>query len=348
MKKLYFFFAFFSLTLVAKASEVTSENMWIRGYGESFIFVEGGVEFAIFPDGQFDFHFDPRRNMHRNIRINPRADFSFNHGYNYDAFVQYDDFGAVVQIENVPIYYDFYGRIIQAGRVPISYNSFGMVDRIGNLYLHYNRHHHLQGYSGFINSYNRGYDFKPWHRYYTRPSSYSVVYHQPYRQFYSPYRMDYVQYTTHYNNYYSPDFRRSFYNPGDEVVSYHRGNRGDNFGDTRSERNIANGSSEDNMRSNINSRRTEVYNEPEYISTRRTQPVTEVRGRNSREVPQVQQETISRSRSQRTVQPEVRNLPSARERVQVQERRSAPVRVERPVSNDPQPVESRSSRGRGN
>ena len=348
MKKLYFFLAFFSLAFVAKASEATSENLLPRGYGETFIFIEGGVEFAIFPDGQFDFHFDPRRKVHRNIRINPRADFSFNHGYNYDPFVQYDDFGAVVQIENVPIYYDFYGRIVQAGRVRISYNHFGQIERIGNLHIHYNRHHHMTHYTGFINRFNRQYVYRPWHQYYTRPSSYSIVYHQPYRQYYTPQRFEYVQYRSFYNNYYGPDFRRSYYNPGDKVVTYHRGTRGDNYGETRSERDLYERETENHLRSNRNSERTKIYSDSRDISSRTMPQSSDNRGRYNREVPTVQRETISRSRSERTVEPQVRNFPSPRERETVQERRSTPVRVERPVSNDPQPVESRSSRGRGN
>ena len=43
------------------ASATTTNNTintstYINGYGNSFIFVEGGIEFSVFRDGQFDFN----------------------------------------------------------------------------------------------------------------------------------------------------------------------------------------------------------------------------------------------------------------------------------------------------
>ncbi|NNK74411.1 MAG: hypothetical protein HKO94_14585, partial [Flavobacteriaceae bacterium] len=35
------------------ADNVNHINRYNRGYGNSFIFVEQGIEFAVFPDGQF-------------------------------------------------------------------------------------------------------------------------------------------------------------------------------------------------------------------------------------------------------------------------------------------------------
>jgi len=80
---------------------------------------------------------------------------SFNTGHSYDAYVQYDDYGAVIQIENVPIYYDYYGRVIRAGNVRINYNNYGRISRVGGLYVYYNRYNNYSHYSGYINAYNR-------------------------------------------------------------------------------------------------------------------------------------------------------------------------------------------------
>ena len=38
------------------STNLISTNTYVSGYGNSFIFVEGGVEFSVFPDGQFDFY----------------------------------------------------------------------------------------------------------------------------------------------------------------------------------------------------------------------------------------------------------------------------------------------------
>ena len=50
-----------------------------------------------------------RNNSRLNVSINsPNVNISYNSGYDYNAYVQYDEFGAIIQIENVPIYYDYY------------------------------------------------------------------------------------------------------------------------------------------------------------------------------------------------------------------------------------------------
>ena len=226
MKKLYLFLIFSVIGLSVQAVPAVAEDNYRRSYGDAFIFTEGGVEFAIFPDGQFDFFYHPRLRANNFSIASPNINISYNAGYNYDPFIQYDDFGAVVQIENVPIYYDFYGRIVQAGRVQISYNHFGRLSRIGNLYLHYNPYNRFTGYSGYINARNPYYVHRPWHRYYMRPHSYaSIVYYEPYRAYYNPHRMQYKQYRNYYKKNYNRDFRKSYYRPGQTVASYHRGRR---------------------------------------------------------------------------------------------------------------------------
>jgi len=81
-------------------------------YGNSFIFVEDGVTFSVYPDGEFDFYLDNRVNVGVGARIG-NVGITFNSGYNYNPYVQYDDYGAVIQVENTPIYYDYYGRVSQ-------------------------------------------------------------------------------------------------------------------------------------------------------------------------------------------------------------------------------------------
>jgi len=196
-------------------------------YGEAFIFVEGGVEFAVYPNGEFDFHYNPRFLNTSIAHIpNPGRNISYNAGYNYDAFVQYDDFGAVIQIENVPVYYDFYGRLIQAGDVVIRYDNQGRIARVGGMSIRYNRFNQPIRYVGIINHYNTRYVYRPWHQYYMRPHmNYRVVYYEPYRAFYEPVRMNYFQYNTFYqnNNYYYN--KSNFYRPGQQVASYNYGRR---------------------------------------------------------------------------------------------------------------------------
>jgi hypothetical protein len=192
MKKLFFLVAcLVTVCSTAAAKTSTAEagasfTGFVNGYGNSFIFVENGIEFSVFPDGQFDFYAQAS-GPNVNMSIN-QNNFSFNKGFNYNPFVQFDRFGAVVQIENTPIFYDFYGRVSQVGNLFIRYNRFGRVNRIGGLNLFWNGNvfsHH----NGFINVFNRGYIYKPWHRFYALPAfNLCIVNKRPYRQFYNPVR----------------------------------------------------------------------------------------------------------------------------------------------------------------
>ena len=192
--------------------------------GQTFIFTEAGIEFAVYADGQFDFYLN---NNNVNIGINtPNVNISFNSGYNYDPFVQYDDYGAVVQIENIPIFYDHFGRIIQAGDVFISYNRWNRVARIGELFINYNAYGEFLNYVGFINNFNRRYVYRPFHAYFSFPiRNRCVVYNRPYRRYYRPIRYSYTTYQTRYRTiHYNKPYRlRSYYHPYDRVSNYRLG-----------------------------------------------------------------------------------------------------------------------------
>ena len=204
MKRIFIFLAsvlVFSTTAFATTNTSTDHSTthnFVRGYGNSFIFVENGIEFSVFADGQFDFYI-PNYGPNVNVGINtPGFSISFNSGFNYNPYVQFDDYGAVIQIENTPIFYDHFGRIIQAGNIFINYNGFGRVNRIGGLFVHYNNRV-FSHYTGFINVYNRTYVYRPWHRFYAvPPANYCLVYSRPYRQYYRPVR--HIYYRPYVNN----------------------------------------------------------------------------------------------------------------------------------------------------
>lgn len=226
MKNITLFLALV-LAGVSASANITKGTFALYNYGEAFIFVEGGVEFAVYPNGEFDFHYNPRFLNTSIMHIpHPNRNISYNAGYNYDAFVQYDDYGAVIQIEHVPVYYDHYGRILQAGDIIIRYNNKGLITRVGNMQVRYNRFNQPVRYVGVINHYNTRYVYRPWHQYYMRPhTNYRVVYYEPYRAYYEPMRMDYFQYNTYYqtNNYYYN--KNNFYRPGQPAVAYNYGRR---------------------------------------------------------------------------------------------------------------------------
>ncbi len=224
MKKLAtLVFSFLLIGITAKANNQSPEDCVINGYdGKTYIFEEGGVEFSVFADGQFDFVYVGQNhggNVHVNVDT-PNVNISFNSGHDYEMYVQYDDYGAVIQVENVAIYYDGYGRITQAGDVDIRYNNRRIV-RVGGLYVHYNNYGNYSNCTGFINSYNQFYVYRPWHVFYTRPIySSCIVYDYQYRRYYSPVRYSYSHHRNYYRNGHRSNYRnvrRDFYRPGSRV-----------------------------------------------------------------------------------------------------------------------------------
>ncbi len=215
-------FAFFATVFSMNANSVDSENYYGNFYnGSSYIFEEGGIEFSIFPDGQFDFVYLGRNQGSQvNVSVNtPGVSINFNSGYNYDTYVQYDNYGAVIQVEDVPIYYDEFGRISQAGRVEIRYNDRRIV-RVGGLHVFYNNYGYFSHCSGFVSPWYTTYVYRPWHVHYVRPIfSNCVVYDYPYRQYYHPHRYSYAYHSAHYHrghDYYR-NARHDFYRPGSRV-----------------------------------------------------------------------------------------------------------------------------------
>lgn len=201
MKKIvsYIVIVIFGLSISkASAGENLAVNYYTYTYQKSFIFVENGITFSVYPDGEFDFYMNNRVNVGVGVNVG-YSNVTFNSGYNYNPYVQYDDYGAVIQVENVPVYYDYYGRVSQIGDVNIWYRN-NRVRRIGGLRVFYNNYGHFNYYTGYINVYNRYYVYRPFHRYFIRPAiGYCQVYNNPYRRYYYPVRYTYYR-PYHYNH----------------------------------------------------------------------------------------------------------------------------------------------------
>jgi len=190
-----------SVMAVTLEDKVATRNAYTN-FNDSFIFVENGITFSVFPDGEFDFYIDERIRMNPNMNFG-RNNITLNSGFDYNPFVQYDDFGAVIQIENIPVFYDFYGRVNQIGDVNIRYNS-GRISRLGGMQIFYDNRGFYNNHRGFINIYNQNYVFRPFHSFFARPAiGFCLVNLNPYRRFYSP-----IRYT--YYNPYQFNTRRTF------------------------------------------------------------------------------------------------------------------------------------------
>lgn len=187
MRNLILFFTALVLgttaTFATTADDKVAERNAYRN-NNSFIFLEDGITFAVYPDGEFDFYIDNRLG-------NNRRNVTFNSGFDYSPYAQYDDYGAVIQVENIPIFYDFYGRVSDIGSVDINYRN-GRVNRLGTMNVFYNQRGFYDYHTGYINRFNRSYVFRPFHSFFARPAlGFCFVRTSPYRRYYNPFRYTY-------------------------------------------------------------------------------------------------------------------------------------------------------------
>jgi hypothetical protein len=152
---------------MAYASEnpVFSDNTDRRGYyidyrdAEPIIFKERGIEFMLFPNGEFDFNTRPA--VRPRVNGTSGAPRGMYYGTSERGIrVEHDNFGRVRRVGNVYINYDAYGRVKRIGTIYMSYNSFA-VTKVGNMRIVYDRRGRIVDVYGFINHANGRYFYNP-------------------------------------------------------------------------------------------------------------------------------------------------------------------------------------------
>lgn len=130
-------------------------------HADPIVFTEGGIEFYIFADGQFDFN---ARTYGRDkaFKANKRGNGHRNYGAastyrenGHGVKVQYDRRGNVTRVGNVSIYFDSNDRVRRVGAVQMTYNRFAL-ERVGGLEIIYNRRGQIVDMVGRVND-RRGY-----------------------------------------------------------------------------------------------------------------------------------------------------------------------------------------------
>lgn len=160
---------FFSLFLNSQATKANNIET-------PFVFIEKGVEYAVFNNGEFDFTILKNRRTNSNINIySKNINISFNSGHNYKTYIERNRYGDIIAIDNTNIYYDYNGKVNQIGSVCISYNRYGDLLTIGNLNIHQNRYANNYSCTGYINQNNRQYS--PICKQYKKP----IIHHHLYR-----------------------------------------------------------------------------------------------------------------------------------------------------------------------
>lgn len=131
---------------------------------EPIVFTERGIEFFVFPDGQFDFNTRPSSGSDMYYRSTKAKTVNRTYGapsnsrnQNYGIKVEHDNSGKVRRIGNVFINYDAYDRIKRVGSVYMSYNRFAL-EQVGGLQIIYNRRGQIVDFIGNVKG-RRAYEY---------------------------------------------------------------------------------------------------------------------------------------------------------------------------------------------
>ena len=147
--------------------DANSQNSrFVSNYGDinPIEFVERGVAFYVFLDGEFDFNTQPNasfyknsnENRTRNGRTTNTRTLSFSNTYygtSSGIRIEHDYMGRVRRVGNVFINYDAFGRVKRIGSVYMRYNSFAL-KQVGGLRIIYNRRGQIIDIVGFVNNFN--------------------------------------------------------------------------------------------------------------------------------------------------------------------------------------------------
>ncbi len=138
-------------------------------HAQPIMFVERGIEFIIFPNGDFDFNtatdiygyndydddlYYRKTNTRRgSVTTHRSAPGTTSRYYDYGprgVQVIHDRYGNVRRVGHVFINYDYYGRVKRIGSVYVRYHRNKLV-QVGGLKLIYNRHGRLIKTRGHVN-----------------------------------------------------------------------------------------------------------------------------------------------------------------------------------------------------
>lgn len=165
MKKITFLLAILLFGSMANASEKFTFSNEISfpsniNDAEPIQFIERGIEFYIFSDGQFDFNtvVSQGENYYKTGRRDFNATFGTTSPYNSGIKIEHDNFGRIRRVGNVFINYDFDNRIKRIGSVYMSYNRFAL-SQVGGLRIIYNRFGQIVDYVGNVKNRSSNYNF---------------------------------------------------------------------------------------------------------------------------------------------------------------------------------------------
>lgn len=163
MKRLVLLFAGLLIGLTT-ASAQNHQKYNKHHFTEPITFIEGGIEFLIFPDGSFDYNTNNRSRINNSRRSSINISYRGpNTSINYSTFnrnrniyVSRNRDGLIRRIGNIVINYNRFGQITRAGSVHLNYNRGrnGYLNQVGGLRVKYNRWGEIVNLRGQINRFN--------------------------------------------------------------------------------------------------------------------------------------------------------------------------------------------------
>lgn len=136
---------------------------------EPIVFLERGVEFYVFPNGEFDFntasnHYSTNPRSRNNSGINTTHGAPGVRSYygprDRGIRIEHDQMGRVRRVGNTFVNYDAYGRVKRIGNVYMRYNSFALT-QVGGLRIIYDRRGRIIDIVGNVNYNSSHYNYNP-------------------------------------------------------------------------------------------------------------------------------------------------------------------------------------------
>jgi len=131
-------------------------------FDEPISFTERGIEFFVFPNGEFDFNTRPddsQGDYYYKAAGKRVADVASRRQSNYGVRIEQDSYGRVRRVGNTFINYDNMDRVSRIGSVYMKYNRMALV-QIGGMRIIYNRRGEIVDTIGRIKGYsNSGYAY---------------------------------------------------------------------------------------------------------------------------------------------------------------------------------------------
>ena len=157
MKKLILAVVFLG-GMTAQADTVThldhGNKKGIRYYEpQSITFIERGVQFVVFTDGQFDFApVRPQVSVYgrRGHQVQgPGTTYGVTYRPGNRGFVKYDRWGNIHKVGRSYLNYNRFGQVNQIGSVSLRYRN-GRLVRVGDMQIVYNRRGYIVNLIGYV------------------------------------------------------------------------------------------------------------------------------------------------------------------------------------------------------